>query len=52
MRLDDAVGLTVPTVSRLYAPAPVYLVDDSTGPELQTKQVSAFMWLTTITLAG
>jgi len=27
MRLADAVGLTVPAVDRLYAPAPVYLVD-------------------------
>lgn len=27
MRLADAVGLTVPSVDRLYAPAPVYLVN-------------------------
>lgn len=27
MRLADAVGLTVPVVDRLYAPAPVYLID-------------------------
>ncbi len=27
MRLADAVGLTVPAVDRLYAPAPVYLVE-------------------------
>ncbi|MDO8771282.1 MAG: HipA domain-containing protein [Burkholderiaceae bacterium] len=27
MRLADAIGLTVPAVDRLYAPAPVYLVD-------------------------
>lgn len=27
MRLAEAVGLTVPAVDRLYAPAPVYLVD-------------------------